>query len=74
MRYKKIDRRNLKTHINLTVGSLYSRPIVKKKEPKPSYSPVFNGDYTQLYEALKTKQIEMIWIEGPAIPYPDIEE
>jgi hypothetical protein len=67
MRYKKIDRRNLKTHINLTVGNLYFRRVVKKKDPVPDYEVVDGFTYDELYEGLKTGQIEMIWIEGPVL-------
>ena len=65
--YKKIDRRNLKTHINLTVGFLYSRPVVGKKYPKPGYLVVENPDYELLYQALQSKQIEVIWVQGPKL-------
>lgn len=65
--YKKIDRRNLKTHINLTVGFLYSRPVVGKKCQKPGYLVVENPDYELLYHALQSKQIEVIWIQGPKL-------
>ena len=65
--YKKIDRRNLKTHINLTVGFLYSRPVVGKKRQKPGYLVVENPDYELLYHALQSKQIEVIWIQGPKL-------
>jgi hypothetical protein len=67
MRYKKIDRRNLRTHYSLTVGNLYSRPVVKKKDPKPDYEVVDGFSYDELYNALKENQIEMIWIEGPVL-------
>lgn len=67
MRYKKIDRRNLKTHYPLTVGNLYSRPVVKKKDPVPDYEVVDGFSYDELYKALKENQIEMIWIEGPVL-------
>lgn len=67
MRYKKIDRRNLKTHYSLTVGNLYSRPVVKKKDPVPDYKVVDGFSYEELYDALKENRIEMIWIEGPVL-------
>lgn len=72
--YKKIDRRNLKTHINLTVGHLYSRPVAKKKEPKQEYSLCSDCSYKEIYEALERHQIEVIWIEGPVRKYIDIGE
>lgn len=72
LRYKKIDRRNLKTHINLTVGHFYSRPVTKKKEPKQEYSLIAEPSYTEIYEALEKRQIEVIWIEGPVLKYLDI--
>ena len=71
--YKKLDRRNLKTHFNLTVGHLYFRPVAKKKEPKQEYSPVTDMSYTELYEALKAGQLELIWVEGPIIKCPTID-
>ena len=67
MRYKKIDRRNLRTHYSLTVGNLYSRPVVKKKDPVPDYAVVDGFSYEELYNALKENRIEMIWIEGPVL-------
>ena len=67
MRYKKIDRRNLKTHYSLTVGNLYFRPVVKKKDPVPDYEVVDGFSYEELYDALKENRIEMIWIEGPVL-------
>ena len=67
MRYKKIDRRNLKTHYSLTVGNLYSRPVVKKKDQVPDYEVVDGFSYEELYDALKENRIEMIWIEGPVL-------
>lgn len=67
MRYKKIDRRNLKTHYPLTVGNLYFRPVVKKKDPVPDYEVVDGFSYEELYDALKENRIEMIWIEGPVL-------
>ena len=73
MRYKKIDRRNLKTHINLTVGNLYFRQVVKKKEPKPRYEVVNGFTYDELYDGLKTGQIEMIWIEGPSLGFVEVD-
>lgn len=73
MRYKKIDRRNLKTHVGLSVGHLYSRPVAKKKEPKQSYSLIAEPSYTEIYEALEKHQIEVIWIEGPVRKYIDLE-
>lgn len=73
LRYKKIDGRNLKTHINLTVGHLYSRPVAKKKEPKQDYSLCSDSSYKEIYEALKKHQIEVIWIEGPVRNYIDLE-
>lgn len=72
LRYKKIDRRNLKTHINLTVGHLYSRPVAKKKEPKQDYSLCSDSSYKEIYEALEKRKIEVIWIEGPVRKYIDI--
>lgn len=72
--YKKIDRRNLKTHINLTVGHLYSRPVAKKKEPKQEYSLCSDCSYKEIYEALEKRQIEVIWIEGPVRKYIDLGE
>lgn len=74
LRYKKIDRRNLKTHINLTVGHLYSRPVAKKKEPKQEYSLCSDSPYEEIYEALEKRQIEVIWIEGPVRKYIDLGE
>lgn len=73
-RYKKIDRRNLKTHINLTVGHFYSRLVAKKKEPKQEYSLIAKPSYTEIYEALEKRQIEVIWIEGPVLKYFDLED
>ena len=73
LRYKKIDRRNLKTHISLTVGHLYSRPVAKKKEPKQKYYPVENMSYTELYDLLGQSKIELIWLEGPVRKYIDLE-
>lgn len=72
LRYKKIDRRNLKTHINLTVGHLYSRPVAKKKEPEQEYSLCSDSSYEEIYEALEKHQIEVIWIEGPVRKYIDL--
>ena len=73
LRYKKIDRRNLRTHYSLTVGNLYSRPVVKKKkDPVPDYEVVDGFSYNELYDALKENQIEMIWIEGPVIRKPEV--
>lgn len=74
LRYKKIDRRNLKTHINLTVGHLYSRPVAKKKEPKQDYSLCSDSSYKEIYEALENHKIEVIWIEGPVRKYIDLGE
>ena len=74
LRYKKIDRRNLKTHIGLTVGHLYSRPVAKKKEPKQEYSLCSDSSYEEIYEALGKHQIEVIWIEGPIRKYIDISQ
>jgi ABC-type amino acid transport substrate-binding protein len=68
IRYKKIDLRNLKTHVNLTVGNLYFRPKAKKKkDPVPDYEVVDGFSYEELYDALKENRIEMIWIEGPVL-------
>ena len=74
LRYKKIDRRNLKTHINLTVGHLYSRPVAKKKEPKQDYSLIAEPSYTEIFEALEKRQIEVIWSEGPVRKYINLED
>lgn len=74
LRYKKIDRRNLKTHIELTIGHLYSRPVAKKKEPRQDYSLCSDSPYEEIYEALKKHQIEVIWIEGPVRKYIDLGE
>lgn len=68
MRYKKIDLRNLKTHVNLTVGHLYSRPKARrKKDPILPFKLVENPDYTELYSKMRSGNTEMIWIEGPEI-------
>lgn len=73
IRYKKIDLRNLKTHINLTVGNLYSRPKVKrKKDPELPYQAVEEANYDQLYNQIREGKIEMIWIEGPKLSCPDL--
>lgn len=68
MRYKKIDRRNLKTHINLTVGNLYFRPKAKKKkDPVLPYEVAEGFSYEELYSMIREGSIEMIWIEGPSL-------
>lgn len=67
LRYKKIDRRNLKTHIDLSVGFLYSRPLVGKGEQKPGYRIVESPNYGVLYDGLQSKQIEVIWVHGPKL-------
>lgn len=70
MRYhKKIDRRNLKTHINLTVGNLYFRPAQRgrKADPKAPYEVVEGFSYEELYEMLREDKVDMIWIEGPSL-------
>ena len=72
--YKKIDRRDLKTHFNLTVGHLYFRPVAKKKEPKQEYSLIAEPSYTEIYEALEKHQIEVIWLEGPVRKYINPED
>lgn len=69
---KKIDRRNLKTHYNLTVGNLYYRAVVKKKDPKPDYEVADGFSYDELYDAIKENRIEMIWIEGPVQLKPEV--
>lgn len=74
LRYKKIDRRNLKTHIKLTIGHLYSRPVAKKKGPKQEYSLCSDSSYEEICEALEKRQIEVIWIEGPVRKYIDLED
>lgn len=70
MRYhKKIDRRNLKTHINLTVGNLYFRPAQRgrKANPKAPYEVVEGFSYEELYNMLREDKVDMIWIEGPSL-------
>ena len=68
MRYKKIDRRNLKTHVNLTVGNLYFRPKAKKKkDPVLPYEIVEGFSYEELYTMIREGNTEMIWIEGPSL-------
>lgn len=70
MRYhKKIDRRNLKTHINLTVGNLYFRPAQhgRKANPKAPYEVVEGFSYEELYDMLREDKVDMIWIEGPSL-------
>ena len=71
---KKIDLRNLKTHINLTVGNLYSRPKAKKKkDPVLPYEIVQGKSYEELYSQIKDGKVEMIWIEGPSFSKVDID-
>ena len=68
IRYKKIDLRNLKTHINLTVGNLYFRPKAKKKkDPILPYEVVDGFSYEELYALMREGKTEMIWIEGPCL-------
>ena len=68
IRYKKIDLRNLKTHINLTVGNLYFRPKAKKKkDPVLPYEVVEGFSYEELYAMIREGNTEMIWIEGPSL-------
>jgi hypothetical protein len=68
IRYKKIDLRNLKTHVNLTVGNLYFRPKAKKKkDPVLLYEVVEGFSYEELYAMIREGNIEMIWIEGPSL-------
>ena len=70
MRYhKKIDRRNLKTHINLTVGNLYFRPAQRgrKANPKAPYEVVEGFSYEELYDMLREDKVDMIWIEGHSL-------
>lgn len=66
--HKKIDLRNLKTHINLTVGNLYFRPKAKrKKDPILPYEVVEGFSYDELYAMIREGNTEMIWIEGPSL-------
>lgn len=66
--YKKIDLRNLKTHVNLTAGNLYFRPKAKKKkDPVLPYEVVEGFSYEELYLMLREGNTEMIWIEGPSL-------
>lgn len=68
MRYKKIDLRNLKTHVNLTVGNLYFRPKAKrKKDPILPYAVAEGFSYEELYAMIRSGTTEMIWIEGPSL-------
>ncbi len=68
IRYKKIDLRNLKTHVNLTVGNLYFRPKAKKKkDPVLPYEVVEGFSYDELYAMIREGNTEMIWIEGPSL-------
>jgi hypothetical protein len=56
----------------LTVGNLYYRAVVKKKDPKPDYEVADGFSYNELYDALKENRIEMIWIEGPVQLRPEV--
>ena len=66
--HKKIDLRNLKTHVNLPAGNLYFRPKAKrKKDPVLPYEVVEGFSYEELYSMIREGNIEMIWIEGPSL-------